>query len=38
MEMRVMIAYGLIALLIAGISTMVFVVRKNAKKRRGGYR
>jgi hypothetical protein len=38
MEMRLLIAYGLIALLIAGISTVVVVLRKKHKRRRGDYR
>lgn len=37
MEMRLMIAYGLIALLIGGLGTLVFIVRKKGKKRRGDY-
>lgn len=37
MELRLIIAYGMIALLVAGISATIFVVRKNNKARRGGY-
>ncbi len=38
MEMRLMIAYSLIALLVIGVGTLVFIVRKKGKKRRGDYR
>ena len=37
MELRLIIAYGLIALLVAGMSAVVVVVRKKSKARRGGY-
>tara|TARA_R110000796_G_scaffold14011_22_gene45798 strand:- start:96069 stop:96182 length:114 start_codon:yes stop_codon:yes gene_type:complete len=37
MELRLIIAYALIALLVGGIGTVVFVVRKKNKKKRGGY-
>jgi len=38
MEMRLMIAYGLIALLIGGLGALIFIVRKKDRKRRGDYR
>ena len=37
MELRLIIAYGLIALMVVGISTVIVVVRKKSKARRGGY-
>tara|TARA_R110000824_G_scaffold197768_1_gene381407 strand:+ start:2680 stop:2781 length:102 start_codon:yes stop_codon:yes gene_type:complete len=33
-----MIAYGLIALLVVGVSMIIIVVRKKNRKKRGGYR
>ncbi len=35
MELRLIIAYSLIALMVVGISTTFIVVRKNIRKRRG---
>ena len=37
MELRLIIAYSLIALMVAGIGTIIFMVRKKNKARRGGY-
>lgn len=37
MELRLIIAYGLIALMVAGIGATIYVVRKKNKARRGGY-
>ena len=37
MELRLIIAYGMIALLVAGIGATIFMVRKKRKDRRGGY-
>lgn len=37
MELRLIIAYGLIALMVAGIGVTVYVVRKKSKARRGRY-
>jgi|GEM_PF-1557691 len=36
METRLIIAYGLIVLLIGGLGTLIFIVRKKGKARRGG--
>ena len=37
MEFRLIIAYGMIALMVAGIGATIYVVRKKNKARRGGY-
>jgi hypothetical protein len=37
MELRLIIAYALIALMVAGIGATIYVVRKKYKARRGGY-
>ena len=37
-QIRAMIAYGLIALLVVGVSMIIIVVRKKNRKKRGGYR
>tara|TARA_R110000787_G_scaffold16887_4_gene53224 strand:+ start:1571 stop:1693 length:123 start_codon:yes stop_codon:yes gene_type:complete len=37
MELRLIIAYALIALLVGGLSTVVIIIRKKNKKKRGEY-
>jgi hypothetical protein len=37
MELRLIIAYSLIALMVVGLSTVIVVVRKKNKDKRGGY-
>ncbi|VWX56616.1 LPXTG cell wall anchor domain-containing protein [Sphingorhabdus sp. 109] len=37
MQIRLVIAYVLIALMVAGLSAGVYIVRKKRKAKRGGY-
>ena len=37
MELRLIIAYALIAALVVGVSAIIFMVRKKSKARRGRY-
>ncbi len=37
MELRLIIAYSMIALMVVGGSVAIFIVRKRIKKKNGGY-
>jgi hypothetical protein len=37
MELRLIIAYSLIALMVVGLGTLVIVIRKKNRKKRGEY-